>query len=66
MYMEWISVKDSLPNFYGRYLVVCKGTDIPQIRLYEGSWDSLAEVTHWMELPKRREKWKKIRTFVNN
>lgn len=49
---EWISVKDCLPGFYGRYLVVCKGINIPQIRLYEGTWDSLAEVTHWMELPK--------------
>ena len=28
-----------------------KGIDIPQIRLYEGTWDSLAEVTHWMPLP---------------
>ena len=50
--MEWISVKDCLPSFYGRYLVVCVGIDIPQIRLYEGTWDSLQEVTHWMELPK--------------
>ena len=52
MNMEWFSVKDGNPMFYGRYLVVCKGIDIPQIRLYEGTWDSLAEVTHWMELPK--------------
>lgn len=50
--MEWFSVKDGNPMFYGKYLVVCKGIDIPQIRLYEGTWDSLAEVTHWMELPK--------------
>lgn len=50
--MEWISVKECLPGFYGKYLVVCEGIDIPQIRLYEGTWDSLAEVTHWMELPK--------------
>lgn len=55
--MEWFSVKDGNPNFYGRYLVVCKGIDIPQIRLYEGIWDSLAEVAHRMELlkmPKNR------------
>ena len=50
--MEWYSVKDGNPMVYGKYLVVCKGIDIPQIRLYEGAWDSLAEVTHWMELPK--------------
>lgn len=50
--MEWTSVKDALPNFFGRYLVVCTGIDIPQIRLYEGTWDSLTEVTHWMELPR--------------
>lgn len=50
--MEWFSVKDGNPNFYGKYLVVCEGIDTPQIRLYEGTWDSLVEVTHWMELPK--------------
>lgn len=51
-YMEWNKVKDGNPNFFGKYLVVCKGIYIPQIRLYEGTWDSIAEVTHWMELPK--------------
>lgn len=49
--MEWISVNDRLPEKNGRYLVTCVGIDIPQIRLYEGTWDSLAEVTHWMPLP---------------
>lgn len=49
---EWISVKDRLPEIYGKYLVVCRGNNIPQIRLYEGDWDSLMEVTHWMPLPK--------------
>lgn len=48
---EWISVKDRLPEQFGKYLVGCKGIDIAQIRLYEGTWDSLAEVTHWMPLP---------------
>ena len=48
---NWISVKDELPNQFGKYLVVCKGIDIAQIRLWEGMWDSLAEVTHWMPLP---------------
>lgn len=50
--MEWISVKVKLPERFGNYLVVCKGINIAQIRLYEGVWDSFAEVTHWMELPK--------------
>lgn len=50
--MEWHSVKDGNPMFFGKYLVVCNNIDIPQIRLYEGTWDSLVEVTHWMELPK--------------
>ena len=48
---EWISVKDRLPEQFGKYLVVCKGIDIAQIRLWEGTWDSFAEVTHWMPLP---------------
>ena len=49
---EWYSVKSGNPNLCGRYLVVCKDIDTPQIRIYKGAWDSLEEVTHWMELPK--------------
>lgn len=48
---EWISVEERLPEKFGKYLVVCKGIDIAQIRLWEGTWDSLAEVTHWTYLP---------------
>ena len=48
---KWISVKDRLPEQFGKYLVVCKGIDIAQIRLWEGTWDSFVEVTHWMPLP---------------
>ena len=50
--MEWFDAKTNPPNFFGKYLVACVGIDIAQIRTYEGAWDSLAEVTHWMELPK--------------
>lgn len=48
---QWISVEDGLPECHGKYLVVCKEIDRPQIRLYDGDWDSIAEVTHWMPLP---------------
>ena len=51
---EWISVKDRLPEIYGKYLVACRGNNIPQIRYYDGVWDvwnCVAEVTHWMPLP---------------
>lgn len=51
---EWISVKDRLPETYGKYLVACRGNNIPQIRYYDGVWDvwnCVAEVTHWMPLP---------------
>ena len=48
---EWISVDDMLPNKYGKYFVVCKDVDTAQIRLYEGAWDTIEEVTHWMPLP---------------
>lgn len=61
--MKWTSVKESNPIFFGKYLVVCKGIDTPQIRLYEGTWDSIAEVTHWMELPKMPGYVRKIRTY---
>ena len=50
-YYEWKLCKDGEPNFYGKYLVTCEGYDIPQIRLFEGSWDSVAKVIAWMELP---------------
>lgn len=50
--MEWFSVKDGNPKFYGKYLVACKGIDTAQIRLYEGTWDSSEEVIYWAELPK--------------
>lgn len=48
----WFDAKKNPPYFFGKYLVACKGIDIAQIRKYEGTWDSLEEVTHWMELPK--------------
>lgn len=50
-YYEWNLCKDGEPSFYGKYLVTCKGCDTPQIRLFEGRWDSLAKVIAWMELP---------------
>ena len=48
---KWIPVSKP-PNKYGKYLTACENTEIPQIRLYEGSWDSVQKVTHWMPLPK--------------
>ena len=48
---EWINVKDRLPEKFGRYLTACREMSIAQIRLWEGTWDSLSEVTHWMPLP---------------
>ena len=53
---EWISVEDRLPKQFGKYLVVCEGIDIAQIRLWEGMWDSLTEVTYWMPLPQPPQK----------
>ena len=53
---EWISVKDRLPERFGKYLAVCENESNAVIRLYEGEWDSLKPVTHWQplpELPKR-------------
>lgn len=49
---KWINVNKKSPKKVGKYLVVCRGIDIPQIRLWDGEWDSLAEVTHWTKLPK--------------
>lgn len=52
---KWIDVKDELPGKHGQYLVTCKNIDIAQIRLWEGTWDSLEEITHWMPLPQIKE-----------
>ena len=49
---EWIPVSEP-PKEHGKYLVTCDGMDIPQIRLFEGEWDSLAKVLGWMPLPQK-------------
>lgn len=51
-YSEWNLCADGEPMIHGRYLVTCEGRCIPQIRLFEGTWDSLEKVIAWMELPK--------------
>ena len=48
---EWIPCSISNPKDFGKYLVTCKGKDIPQIRLFDGVWDSISEVIAWRELP---------------
>lgn len=50
---EWTPAEDP-PKKHGRYLTLCEGRDIAQIRLFEGDWDSLQRVTHWMPLPARK------------
>ena len=47
----WIPCKVEMPKEHKKYLVTCKGIDIPQIRLFEGDWDSSAEVIAWQPLP---------------
>ena len=48
---KWIPVTKRQPEKHGRYLTVCETLNTPQIRLYEGDWDSIHKVTHWMPLP---------------
>ena len=50
---EWTPVSKP-PKKNGRYLTLCEGKDIAQIRLFEGDWDSFQKVTHWMPLPGRK------------
>lgn len=48
----WIPCSERLPDEHKKYLVTCEGIDIPQIRLFEGTWDSYAhKVTAWQPLP---------------
>jgi hypothetical protein len=49
----WIPVTERLPEKFGRYLAACENIPIPQIRLFEGEWESIAKVTHWMPLPEQ-------------
>ena len=50
--MEWINVKDELPEDYDAYL--CTGEDIEMEIVYfdvEDGWRDEYEITHWMPLP---------------
>lgn len=45
--MEWISIKDRLPQVYGEYLVY---TDSHRLEILT-YWGFTGRVTHWMSLP---------------
>ena len=61
--MNWISVKDGLPEIETEVLVYCqpnpikypRGVNVAHICEFDGTWQTLdgteAEVTHWMPLP---------------
>ncbi len=60
--MEWINVKDRLPQKTGDYLILEDGkkcevvmysiTDYMKPEWITGDFTRFGEVTHWMELPK--------------
>ena len=50
--MNWINVKDELPDDYGAYL--CTGEDIEMEIVWfdvEDGWRDEYGITHWMPLP---------------
>jgi hypothetical protein len=52
---KWISVKDRLPDKYGKYLVFCEGF-IAISTFYNGAPEPHfveTESTHWMPLPEK-------------
>lgn len=54
--MEWISVKDHLPNNGGHYLVVADWMGVIEKAEFDGksNWyihNHMFDVTHWMPLP---------------
>ena len=54
--MEWINVKDRLPEYYNAYL--CTGGDIEIEIVYfdpEFGWFDEYGITHWMDLPAQPE-----------
>lgn len=57
---NWIPCSDHQPTEFERYLVTCKGIEIPQIRLFEGYWDSTHEVIAWQPLPRKYDPSKAV------
>lgn len=49
---HWIPCKYHQPKVYDEYLVTCEGISVPQIRMFEGDWDSTDRVIAWQPLPK--------------
>lgn len=50
--MDWISVKDRLPDKYCEVIVATDdGTVKSAVYLPNGKWNTFLNITHWMEFP---------------
>ena len=54
--MDWISVKDRLPNKYCEVIIATDdGTVKSAVYLPNGKWNTFLNITHWMEYPEAPE-----------
>lgn len=54
--MDWISVKDRLPNNFNE-VIVATDDGIVKSAMYmsNGKWNTFLNITHWMEYPEAPE-----------
>ena len=54
--MDWISVKDRLPNKYCEVIIASDdGAVKSAVYMSNGKWNTFLNVTHWMEYPEAPE-----------
>jgi hypothetical protein len=54
--MDWISVKDRLPDKFKEVIVATEGGRVKSV-IYAGDdkWNTFLNITHWMEYPEAPE-----------
>ena len=54
--MDWISVKDRLPNNFNEVIVATDDGRVKSaVYMSNGKWNTFLNITHWMEYPEAPE-----------